>query len=182
MGRDKALLEVYGEPMVRRVARALDDAGAARVVAVGGDQVAIAAALDRRAVVADDTPGQGPLGGILTALRVLDAELVLVVACDLVAPSSRAMAATVAALSADPPSDVAAPVHDGEIQWLHAAWRSRSVGERLAACFTAGEHSVHRAVAAARLAVLEVPGLGPTALADADTPADLPHGSGRTRQ
>lgn len=113
MGRDKALLVVEGETMVARVVRALGQAGARRIAAVGGDLPGIRAALAGEpavALVADATPDEGPLGGVLTALGSLDAPIVLVLACDLVAPSSAAMAGTVAALAADPAAHLAAPL------------------------------------------------------------------------
>jgi molybdopterin-guanine dinucleotide biosynthesis protein A len=178
MGRDKALLPVGGVPLAVRVADALRDAGAIDVVAVGGDAEALAA-LGLR-VVPDDRPGAGPLAAIVTALgagagdRAPGPETaVLVVACDLVAPAPAAMRATVAALAGDPDADVAVPHAGGRPQWAHAAWRPRA-GPALAARLRAGERAVHRGVAAAGLRVVPVVGLADAALADADTPADLP--------
>jgi molybdopterin-guanine dinucleotide biosynthesis protein A len=177
MGRDKALLVVDGEPLVRRVVRAARAAGAAAVATVGGDEAGLTAALlpvEGVRVLADHDPGQGPLGGILTGLVTLDHELVLVVACDLVAPHPAALAATVGALVDDPAAAVAAPELDGRVQWLHAAWRRSSVQGPLAEQFAAGERSVHRAVAGAGLRCVTVGDVAPGALADADTPDDLP--------
>jgi molybdenum cofactor guanylyltransferase len=177
MGRDKALLTVDGEPMVRRVVRAVRAAGAAAVVTVGGDEAGLTAALlpaEGVRVSPDHDPGEGPLGGILTGLVTLDHELVLVVACDLLAPDPAALAATVGALVDDPGAAVAAPALDGRIQWLHAAWRRSSVEGPLAERFAAGERSIHRAVAAAGLRLVTVAGVAPGGLADADTPDDLP--------
>jgi molybdopterin-guanine dinucleotide biosynthesis protein A len=177
MGRDKALLMVDGEPMVRRVGRAVRAAGAAAVVTVGGDEAGLTAALlplDGVRVLADHDPGEGPLGGILTGLVALDHELVLVVACDLLAPDPTAMAVTVQALVDEPAAEVAAPELDGRVQWLHAAWRRPSVQGPLAERFAAGERSIHRAVAGAGLRRTTVGGVAPRGLADADTPDDLP--------
>jgi molybdopterin-guanine dinucleotide biosynthesis protein A len=185
MGRDKALLPVGGVPMAVRVADALRDAGATDVVAVGGDAGALAA-LGLR-VVPDDEPGAGPLAAIVTALGAAPEPPgagrpdvpqpgpvpVLVVACDLVAPSPAAMRATVAALVGDPAADVAVPDAGGRPQWAHAAWHPR-VRPALATRLRAGERAVHRGVAAAGLRVVPVAGLADAALADADTPADLP--------
>jgi molybdopterin-guanine dinucleotide biosynthesis protein A len=171
MGRDKALVEVDGTPMARRVADALGAAGARTVVAVGGDEARLGAL--GLAVVADEHPGEGPLAAVATALRAADDDIVLVVACDLLHPSVDAMSAVVAALVAAPGADLAAPIVGGVPQWGHAAWRRRArpaVDARLAA----GERSIHRAVAAAGLVVEAVPGLPPATLTDADTPADLP--------
>lgn len=80
MGRDKALLELGGEPLLVRTARLVG-------AVVGKQAVVIGPAVLYRnlklAVVEDDWPGAGPLGGIATALRVSQAEWNLVVACDL---------------------------------------------------------------------------------------------------
>jgi molybdenum cofactor guanylyltransferase len=173
MGRDKALIPVAGVPMAARVADALAAAGAADVLAVGGDAPALAA-LGLR-TVPDRWPDAGPLGGIVTALGALpDAGIVLVAACDLVAPSPATMAATVAALAAPGGASVAAPLDaGGRRRWDQAAWRT-AARPALAGRFESGERSVHRAVAAAGLTVAEVTDVSPSTLADADTPAELP--------
>jgi molybdenum cofactor guanylyltransferase len=66
MGRDKAFIPVGGRTLVRRVADALEAAGATPVVAVGGDLAALRA--EGLTAVPDDAPGAGPLAGIVTAL------------------------------------------------------------------------------------------------------------------
>src|SRR5271156_5541718 len=79
MGRDKALLELGGVPLIVRTARLVESVvGSATVV---GDSAAFRA-LGLR-TIADDWPGTGPLGGIATALRASSAPWSLVVACDL---------------------------------------------------------------------------------------------------
>src|SRR5205085_1408893 len=79
-----------------RVADALRAAGADPVVAIGGDEPALRAL--GLTVVADAHPGEGPLGGIITALEALGerAELVAVLACDLVDPDPAAIRDVVA--------------------------------------------------------------------------------------
>ena len=65
MGRDKALLELGGGPLIVRTARLVESVvGPATVI---GDSAAFRA-LGLR-TIADDWPGAGPLGGIATALR-----------------------------------------------------------------------------------------------------------------
>jgi molybdenum cofactor guanylyltransferase len=79
MGREKALLEIGGVPLILRTARLLESVtGSATVV---GETAGIRAL--GLPTVADDWPGEGPLGGIATALRVSRAPWSLVVACDL---------------------------------------------------------------------------------------------------
>ena len=166
MGADKALLEVDGVTLVRRAADALTAAGADRVVAVGGDTDGLHA--QGMEVVADLHPGEGPLGGILTALASTDAAVVVVLACDLTAVDPVTITAVVDALGE---ADVAAPWHDGRHQLLHAAYHRRAQAH-LQAAFAAGERAPRRAVGGLR--VVSVTGLPPGTLADADTPDDLP--------
>jgi molybdopterin-guanine dinucleotide biosynthesis protein A len=173
MGRDKAVITLGGRSLAGRVADAVVAAGAIQVVAVGGDAAALGA--EGLTVVPDAEPGAGPLTGILTALAHPGAaEVVFVGACDLVSPSSAAVAATVRALAAEPDADVAVPVTGGRRQWMHAAWRRRAAMP-VGAAFAAGERAVHAAVAAAGLRVVEL-ALPPAAVADADVPAELPAG------
>jgi molybdopterin-guanine dinucleotide biosynthesis protein A len=79
MGRDKALLELDGVPLVVRTARLVESV--AGVPTVIGNPEAYRS-LGLRAI-GDDWPGAGPLGGIATALRASSAPWNLVVACDL---------------------------------------------------------------------------------------------------
>jgi molybdopterin-guanine dinucleotide biosynthesis protein A len=79
MGRDKALLELGGIPLLVRTARLVESAaGPASVIS----NVDAYRSLGLR-LIGDDWPGAGPLGGIATALRVSPATWSLVVACDL---------------------------------------------------------------------------------------------------
>ncbi len=79
MGRDKALLEFGGVPLLVRTARLLEPRVAAVTVIGPAERYA---ALGLR-VVPDDHPGLGPLGGLATALRISRSEWNLVVGCDL---------------------------------------------------------------------------------------------------
>ena len=172
MGRDKAFIPVGGAPMVVRVAEALWVAGARDVVGVGREPDALAAL--RLATMPDGQPGAGPAAGIATALAWADGdELVMVVGCDLVAPSPAAIGATLVALAQSPTAGVAVPVSSGRTQWHHAAWRP-SARPALERALEAGTRSVGGVVAAAGLAVVGVDGIDPAALADADVPGDLP--------
>jgi molybdenum cofactor guanylyltransferase len=77
-GSDKAMALHDGVPMVSRMTQMLQSAGLEPVVTVGGP--------DRDVGVEhwpDDYPGEGPLGGLLTALRRVPSPLAVVVACDL---------------------------------------------------------------------------------------------------
>lgn len=168
MGSDKALLVVGGRSMAAGVAEALRAAGAGAVVAVGGRGPALAE--EGLAWLPDDWPGEGPLGGIVTALRRAgSARAVAVLACDLLRPDHRAVARLVAHRESTQ-ADVAVPVVGGREQWLHAVWDRRVAG-LLADVFASGERSVVGACLGLEVARLD--GFEPAATADADTPADL---------
>lgn len=169
MGRDKALLLLDGRPLAARVADELQAAGAGRVEAVGGDADALRrAGLSHRP---DRWPGEGPLGGIVTALEAPGgADVVVVASCDLVAPDRRALRQVATALL-EAGADAAVPVVAGRHQWLHTAWHRRVAGV-LGDVFAAGERSVAGAVLGLR--VVTVPELRVEALRDADRPDDLP--------
>ena len=79
MGRDKALLEIGGTPLVARAARMLAPL-AATVTIVGEERRAAEFGLP---VLTDCWPGAGPLGAIATALISASNPWVFVLACDM---------------------------------------------------------------------------------------------------
>jgi molybdopterin-guanine dinucleotide biosynthesis protein A len=160
MGRDKASLLVNGVPMAVRVAVALRAAGASAVACIGRAPGPAAGDL---AAVPDLHPGEGPLGGVLTALGWAGDAVVVVAPCDLLAPDPAAFAALAARADPVAAADVDHPLPIG--------LAPPALGP-LRAAFAAGERSVRRALAASDLRVTAVE-LRPGALADADTPADL---------
>lgn len=168
MGRDKALLEVDGQALAATAAAALRGAGADPVLAVGGDGVALD--LLGLTPVPDLHPGEGPLGGVLTALASASDDVVVILACDLPFVRTEGVSQVVAALAADPAAPAAVPVLDGRAQPLHAAWR-RSVHAQVEAVFVAGERAVHRTLR--DLGAVPVPGLAPRWLTNVNTEADL---------
>jgi molybdenum cofactor guanylyltransferase len=168
MGTDKALIEVDGRALVARAADALVGAGASAVLVIGGDGHAIGRlGLDARP---DDHPGEGPLGGILTALRLAADDLVMVLACDMPAIDATSVLAVVAALAGDPRAVVAAPVVGDRRQYLTAAYRRGAAGP-LGAAYAAGERAPRRAVSG--LITVDVVGLDHHRLGDVDRPGDL---------
>jgi molybdopterin-guanine dinucleotide biosynthesis protein A len=174
MGRDKAVIELDGVPLVERVARACVVAGAVDV-AVGGGAPGY---LDRlaglgRTLLPDDPPGVGPVGGLAAALAWSPAPWCLVVACDLVAPDPGALAALAAARR--PGVAAVVPVVGGVPQGLAALWRRETVAV-VRAVAGGGRHAVRDVLAA--VAWHPVEGLPDAAFADADVPADLPPRSG----
>jgi molybdopterin-guanine dinucleotide biosynthesis protein A len=172
MGRDKALVEVDGVPMVARAIEALRGSGASPVVLVGGD----AAALARFGVevVADRWPGQGPLAGLATALTaaaVAHADVVLVVATDQPWLEAADLGLLVAAVAAD--DAVVGAVADrgrGRFDGLPGAWRP-SFGPAVVGAVEAGHRRLDHLPDLGSVVVVPAP--RPDALADVDEPADL---------
>lgn len=173
MGADKAFIAVGGVPMVVKAVTALREAGADPAVVVGGDGPGLLKL--GLGHVPDRYPGQGPLGGIITALGALDAPLVMILSCDLIGPSPEAVAAVLGHAAASETADVVAPVVGGRRQWLHAAWRPACL-PALEAAFARGARGPSQA--GPDLTVEAVPepegGWPPDAFHDADRPGDLP--------
>jgi molybdopterin-guanine dinucleotide biosynthesis protein A len=167
MGRDKALLPYRGGALAAAVARAVKSAfGSATLV---GDP--------RRygtlgyPVVADRYPGEGPLGGLITALANSTAEWNLVVACDMpeVGPEFLAQLA-VAAEAANPEISAVVPVGPGgRPQPLCAVYRRNCLGP-FEAAFASGIRKVMAAAAEVRTARLPVAELSP--FQNVNTPQD----------
>ena len=160
MGRDKASLPVDGIAMADRVAAALHDAGCTPVVAIGGHPAAHAIT-----VVEDDHPGEGPLGGILTAMRHWGGP-VAVASCDMPWLTGDVVRHLIDALGEH---DVAAARGD-RLEPLCAVWSVASA-HHLRVAFDGGERAVRRAMAA--LDVVEVP-VDPATVRNVNSPSDLP--------
>lgn len=165
-GSDKALFRFDGVPLAEHVCRMVRLAGAQEVMAVGGDGAALAAlgCFDR--LLVDRWPGEGPLGGIITALEAATSEIVVVLACDTPSMGTTAPRRLVEALG---DGDVAMGVVDGREQPLTAAWR-RATGERLLRAFDAGERAPRRAIGALRVVRVDI---DPVDVDDIDRPEDL---------
>lgn len=172
MGTDKALVDVAGAPLGRRAADALRDALGVRPLLVGAT-AAHGPTLDGDEV-ADQWPGEGPVGGVLTALHaafVAGARAVVVVACDLPAVTAGAVTALVASARLDATGDAAAPTIvavDGRRAHPNGVWPVRLLPE-LEDRFTLGADGF--APLLDGLDVAEHP--GGDAWRDADSPEDL---------
>lgn len=161
MGADKALIPVVGVAMARRVADALVSAGCATVVAVGGNPVELSH-LGLEFVV-DEYPGEGPLGGVLTALSL--GSPAVVVACDLPNLGAVTLRGLIGALG----SHDAAIARTDQAEPLCAAWSMRAAS-LLRARFDAGERAMHRAIEGLDVAWVTVP---PAEMRNVNTPGDL---------
>jgi molybdenum cofactor guanylyltransferase len=172
MGRPKAMVQVAGVPMAQRVADALAGGGCAPVVIIGDDGSGVDA-LGLR-LVPDLWPGQGPLGGIITALRAVGGD-VIVAACDLPGLDAATVTAVLEA-GAHPPGgddvpsgvEVAVAVDSRG----HAALARWNIGvlSRLDDLFARGERSL--GVALDVLGARRVP-CDPAALRNVNRPSEL---------
>lgn len=169
MGTNKALIEIDGTPMALRCVQALREAGATPVFMVGG----ISSDFEGWGVehIADNWPGEGPLGAIVTAFGSVDASLLMVVPCDLLDPSPDAIEAICDLIGSH---DAVVPIVDGREQWLFSLWTRRAL-HHLEAAFERGSRSIRSAVSGLDLhcPVVRRTGEGPGAYADADTPEQL---------
>lgn len=173
MGTDKAFVEIEGVPMVERVAIALEAGRCEPVVLVGGDAVLLSRF--GRAAITDDFPGQGPVGGLVTALRSVEAAVVVVASCDLPALDGSTVAAVAAALDDGGP-DAAVAVTD-RWQLSLTAWRS-SAAPVVAAAWGSGVRSLHELVAAVAHVAVAV---APDRLRNVNTPDELADADRATR-
>ncbi len=140
MGRDKALLEIGGVPLLARTARLLEPL-VAGVTVIGPPERYTASGLH---VVPDDWPGLGPLGGIATALGISRREWSLIVGCDLPYLSAAWLEWLITRALASP-ADALVPESTRGLEPLCAIYRTRC-GPALAAAVTAGVRKVFDAV------------------------------------
>jgi len=166
MGTDKADLPVGDSRMIDRVVDALVlSAVCDEVIVVGGPDRSIESSRH----VEDMYPGEGPLGGLLTAFTATSARRLIVLACDLpwVVESDvhRLDQFDTSCVSAD----VVAPIIGGRPQWLAAVWHRTAYG-RVRAAFDDGVRSIRKA--AKELRVVGAPLEISKGFGDVDTPAE----------
>jgi molybdopterin-guanine dinucleotide biosynthesis protein A len=170
MGRDKALITVSSsKPLAGLVSDALVLAGASEVFSVGGDAESLSALGIRS--VSDRFPGEGPLGGIITALNESTENLVVVLACDTPQITADVPESLVRSIASDSSVDVAVITIDGRRHPLNAVWRRDRCLVVLESLFEQGERAPRVALSA--LKVLDVTDIDPALVDDVDSPADL---------
>jgi molybdenum cofactor guanylyltransferase len=171
LGLDKALVEVGGRSLAECSAAALRGAGAAEVVAVGGDLEVLAALPSVDRAVPDRHPGEGPLGGLLTAFAESSDDVVVVLACDVPGITAGDVSRLLDALRSEPHAAVAHAVVDGRVQPLTAAWRTSLARHELRRAFDDGERAPR--VVFERFRRVEVTSLPSSAVDDIDSVDDL---------
>lgn len=186
MGRTKALLEVGGTPMARLVADALRHGGCDRVVLVGGRADELASI--GLPVVPDAHPGEGPLGGLLTAFGLLarpasgegqetapretaqvdSSRSVFVAPCDLPALSWSVVRTMVDRAVLAEEADVVVARAE-RLEPALAIWHE-SAAVPVREMFDEGERALHRAMRSLRVVEVHVE---PAALHNVNAPRDL---------
>lgn len=166
MGSDKALLDVGGRPLAARGIDALHAVGISDVMLIGATE-AQADALDGRPVE-DLWPGEGPVGGVLTALHaafVAGATQVLCLSCDLPSIDAAAVAALRDAAVAGRPALAAV---DGRAAYPNGLWPT-AVLPRLEDRFVDGADAFGDVLGDVEFDLIE----SGDAFVDADEPGDL---------
>lgn len=151
MGRDKALLEKGGEPvLLERAAIVQAAAGNCTIVAPAGRYEDLGVP-----VLADRWPGQGPLGGIVTAMEASDAEWNLILAVDMLSVTPEFLAEILA--EARRVQTTVVPVHaDGGIEPLCGVYHADAF-PRLRHFFAAGGRRVKDALREVDVHLIDAP-------------------------
>lgn len=171
MGADKATYEVDGIAMANRVVDAATEAGASQVLLIGGTQAKSKSL--RGDWKKDSFPGEGPLGGVITALKHSDHDAVVVLSCDMPFITSSVIHSLVRALD-----DAQATVgRTDRLNWLCAAWSKSECLTTLQSVWKRNERAVHRAAVLLDVAEVPVPAV---AVRNINTVADLLAGNDPT--
>jgi molybdopterin-guanine dinucleotide biosynthesis protein A len=153
-GRDKALVEIDGKPMLTRMCELLASvASEVHVVAAPGKYAGLGIES-----VADRWPGEGPLGGIITALRHTEAadpqcQWNLIVSCDM--PFlTREWIAFLARRAAESEAQVVLPRSQHGLEPLSACYKTNA-GGALETAFEAGVRKVTQALQELKMETLD---------------------------
>ncbi len=165
MGQDKALLPFRGGVLAQTIAQEVR-AAAGQAAFVGSPARGVPSGFG---VVPDIYPGEGPLGGILTALQNTTARWNLIVACDMPNVSAAFLRQLLDAAEA---WDVDALLPAGPSHQLEplCAVYHRRVEQGLHAAFSSGQRKILGALEGLPVAVLLVRESAP--LQNVNTPAD----------
>ncbi len=152
MGRDKALIELHGQPLIVHVVQALR--------ALTGDLVVVANRSDvygllvdplGARVVADYDPPCGPLGGIAAGLPAVLGELAIVTACDMPFLDRQLLRWLIDQADG---YDAVVPRNGGDYEPLHAIYR-RTCLSPIIQRLQQGERSVSSFFADVRVRAIE---------------------------
>ncbi len=164
MGSDKATYEVDGSAMAVRVAQAAESAGAAEILLIGGTQAKAKKLMGTWKK--DGFPGEGPLGGVITALKASSHDSVVVLSCDMPFITDAVISSLVRGL-ADAQASVG---RTDRLNWLCAAWSKEECLTTLQSVWKRKERAVHRAAVLLDVAEVPVPAV---AVRNINSPTDL---------
>lgn len=129
--------------MGRMIADTMQSSGIKDVIVVGGSpDTAYSLGCS---FVADLHPDEGPLGGLITAMRTVTAEILCVLPCDVPLVTSTRIQQLVAALADIQINDVSVLTSNRE-HWLCSSWRVSRCLPTLEKGFAEGERAIHRVV------------------------------------
>ena len=159
-GRDKALVELAGKPMLARMLGIVDHAVSREEVACSALVIGAAEKYDTvwTRCVEDRWPGEGPLGGIVTALLHTQeknpvCEWNMIVGCDM--PFlTREWLAFLAKRALESSAEVVVPQSRQGLEPLCACWHT-SVAGKLKAVFDSGVRKVTEAMKQCDMEVLD---------------------------
>jgi molybdopterin-guanine dinucleotide biosynthesis protein A len=155
MGRDKATLEIGGEPLLARVVGRLSEALPAVVVIGPAHLHDLAPGIP---IIPDAYLGAGPLGGLVTALRAVPAPRVFLAGCDMPFVAPRLVRAMTLLAAEEPAASAVLLRSPAGLEYLHGIYARGClpVAERM---LIAGERSLRSLALVADVAgnVREVP-------------------------
>jgi molybdopterin-guanine dinucleotide biosynthesis protein A len=165
MGRDKALLLLRGELLGAAVAKAVKSAAGSAML-VGNSAHAESLGYP---VISDLYPGEGPLGGILTALMHSTAEWNLVTACDMPELTADFLRGLLTA-AGQSGADILMPTGPSGLPEPLCAVYRRTARDGIARAFESGTRKVTAAFAGLRLVHVRMAEVRP--LHNVNTPED----------
>jgi molybdenum cofactor guanylyltransferase len=168
-GVDKSRLVIDDDEIGTRTIVTALLSGASEVLAIGGDPEALG---DQGwPFIPDRWPGEGPLGGLITALNAASHDWVVIVGCDQPDLTAESLIALMEeAVDAVATPDAVVTVIDGFPHVTHSVW-NRTVCGQLESAFDAGQRSVKAAMTTLNIRHMTPADDG--VLSDIDTPADL---------
>ena len=142
---DKAVADLAGTPLIRRVADRIAPIVDALVVNCRGEQVPpITEALDEYehgvTFAVDDQPDRGPMAGIMTGLRSVPTDYAFVVACDMPHVDPKLVSHLFDRAAG---RDAAVPrLDDRWFQTTHAVYRADAMADACEAALARGERKI----------------------------------------
>jgi molybdopterin-guanine dinucleotide biosynthesis protein A len=140
MGRDKALIEIGGKPLVRLVAERLAECADPILLASGGSRKLGALPYEE---IPDAAPGAGPIAGLVAALSASPHDLLVAAAVDMPFVSADVFRLLLELRAGE---DAVVPVTGEGRQPLHALYH-RSALPHLADALERGRYSLREALA-----------------------------------